>query len=91
MSTTTMRPRVTSFAREFLVDDLERSIAYYQKIGFGFDEPWDGFYAIGHRDGLEVRLKEVPKNQTERGWRPKTSISMLRPESMASKRSTNSA
>jgi catechol 2,3-dioxygenase-like lactoylglutathione lyase family enzyme len=69
MSTTTMKPRVTSFAPQFLVDDLERSIAYYQKIGFGFDEPWDGFYAIGHRDGLEVHLKEAPKNQTERGWR----------------------
>ena len=37
MSTTTMKPRVTSFAPQFLVDDLERSMAYYrQKIGFGF-------------------------------------------------------
>jgi len=27
MSTTTMKPRVTSFAPQFLVDDLERSIA----------------------------------------------------------------
>jgi len=26
----TMKPRVTSFAPQFLVDDLERSIAYYQ-------------------------------------------------------------
>ena len=68
MSTTTMKTRVTSFAPQFLVDDLERSIAYYQKIGFSFDEPWDGFYAIGHLDGLEVHLKEAPKNQTERQW-----------------------
>ena len=36
----TMKPRVTSFAPQFLVDDLERSIAYYQKIGFTFGEPW---------------------------------------------------
>jgi catechol 2,3-dioxygenase-like lactoylglutathione lyase family enzyme len=70
MSTTTMKPRLTSFAPQLLVDDLERSIAYYRKIGFSFGEPWDGFYAIGHRDGLEVHLKEVPKNQAAaRGWR----------------------
>jgi predicted lactoylglutathione lyase len=31
---------MTSFAPQFLVDDLERSIAYYQKIGFTFGEPW---------------------------------------------------
>jgi catechol 2,3-dioxygenase-like lactoylglutathione lyase family enzyme len=61
-----MKTRLTSFAPQFLVDDLERSIAYYQKIGFRFGEPWDGFYAIGHLDGLEVHLKEAPKNLTER-------------------------
>ena len=65
MSTTTTA-RLTSFAPQFLVDDLERSIAYYQKLGFRFDEPWEGFYAIGHLDGLELHLKEAPKNQDER-------------------------
>ena len=64
-----MKTRVTSFAPQFLVNDLERSIAYYQKIGFSFGEPWEGFYAIGHLDGLEVHLKEAPKNQAERQWR----------------------
>jgi catechol 2,3-dioxygenase-like lactoylglutathione lyase family enzyme len=64
-----MKPRVTSFAPQFLVDDLERSIAYYQKIGFKFGDPWDGFYAIGHLDGLELHLKEAPKNQAERRHR----------------------
>ena len=68
MSTTT-KTRLTSFAPQLLVDDLERSIAFYQKIGFRFDEPWDGFYAIGHLDGLEVHLKEAPKDQAERQWR----------------------
>ena len=38
------------FRSQFLVDDLDRSIAYYQKIGFSFGEPWEGFYAIGHLD-----------------------------------------
>lgn len=69
MSTRTVKPRVTSFAPQFLVDDLERSIVYYQKIGFTFGEPWDGFCAIGLLDGLEVHLKEAPKNQAERQWR----------------------
>lgn len=69
MSTRTLKTRVTSFAPQFLVDNLGRSIAYYRKIGFSFDEPWDGFYAIGLLDGLEVHLKEAPKNQAERQWR----------------------
>ena len=65
----TMKSRVTSFAPQFLVDDLERSISYYEKLGFIFGEPWDGFYAIGHLDGLELHLKEAPKNEDERRQR----------------------
>ena len=65
MTTSTMKPRVTSFAPQFLVKDLERSIAYYRKIGFTFGEPWEGFYAIGVLDGLELHLKEAPKNEAE--------------------------
>ncbi|HXW05918.1 MAG TPA: VOC family protein [Vicinamibacterales bacterium] len=64
-----MKPRVTSLAPQFLVDDLERSIAYYKKLGFTFGEPWDGFYAIGELNGLELHLKEAPHNQAERRWR----------------------
>ena len=69
MNAPVTKPRVTSFAPQFLVDDLQRSIAYYQKIGFTFGEPWDGFYAIGHLDGLELHLKEAPKHQAERQHR----------------------
>ena len=69
MTTIAMKPRVTSFAPQFLVDDLARSIAYYNKLGFAFGEPWDGFYAIGELNGLELHLKEAPKNQAERRWR----------------------
>jgi catechol 2,3-dioxygenase-like lactoylglutathione lyase family enzyme len=61
--------RLTSFAPQFLVDDLQRSIAYYRKMGFRFDEPWEGFYAIGHLDGLELHLKEAPTNPAERRLR----------------------
>ena len=69
MTTTKTKPRVTSLAPQFLVDDLARSIAYYQKLGFTFGEPWDGFYAIGQLDGLELHLKEAPKNADEREYR----------------------
>ncbi len=63
------QPRVTSFAPQFLVDDLARSMTYYQKLGFTFGEPWDGFYAIGQLDGLELHLKEAPKSAGERMYR----------------------
>ena len=64
-----MKPRVTSFAPQFLVDDLARSVAYYQKLGFTFGDAWEGFYAIGHLDGLELHLKEAPKNEQDRQFR----------------------
>jgi catechol 2,3-dioxygenase-like lactoylglutathione lyase family enzyme len=63
--TIAMKSRVTSLAPQFLVDDLERSMAYYRRLGFTFDEPWDNFYAIGRVDGLELHLKEAPKNEAE--------------------------
>ena len=63
------QPRLTSFAPQFLVDDLVSSMTYYQKLGFRFGDPWEGFYAIGERDGLEVHLKEAPKNPAERQHR----------------------
>ncbi|MBK8006414.1 MAG: VOC family protein [Gemmatimonadetes bacterium] len=62
-------PRLTAFAPQFLVDDLARSIASYGKLGFRFGEPWDGFYAIGLRDGLELHLKAAPKHAAERAFR----------------------
>jgi catechol 2,3-dioxygenase-like lactoylglutathione lyase family enzyme len=69
MTAVATQPRVTSFAPQFLVDDLDRSMAYYRKLGFTFGEPWDGFYAIGDLEGLELHLKEAPKNQAEREYR----------------------
>lgn len=66
---TTVKPRLTSFAPQFLVDDLERSIAYYQKLGFVFGEPWDSFYVIGRLDGLELHLKKAPRDEAERRQR----------------------
>ena len=69
MTSFSSKPRLTSLAPQFLVDDLARAIAYYQKVGFAFGEPWDGFYAIGQLDGLELHLKEAPKCDAERRHR----------------------
>ncbi len=66
---TAQKPRLTSLAPQLLVDDLQRSIAYYRQLGFQFGEPWGGFYAIGVLDGLELHLKEAPKNDAERKHR----------------------
>ncbi len=60
------KPRLTSLAPQLLVEDLDRAIAYYRKLGFTFAEPWDGFYAIGQMDGLELHLKEAPSADEER-------------------------
>jgi catechol 2,3-dioxygenase-like lactoylglutathione lyase family enzyme len=67
--TVAMKPHLTSLAPQFLVDDLERSMVYYRKLGFTFGEPWDNFYAIGRLDGLELHLKEAPRNEAERRQR----------------------
>jgi catechol 2,3-dioxygenase-like lactoylglutathione lyase family enzyme len=69
MVSVSVRPRLTSLAPQFLVDDLQRSIAFYEKLGFTFGEPWEGFYAIGTLDGLELHLKEAPKNESDRQYR----------------------
>ena len=66
MATPETRTRLTSLAPQLLVGDLTRSIAYYERLGFTFGEPWDGFYAIGTQDGLELHLKEAPISDAER-------------------------
>ena len=66
MTNSKTSPRLTSLAPQFLVEDLDRSIAYYRDtLGFDFSKPWKGFYAIGMRDGLELHLKKAPKDTKE--------------------------
>jgi catechol 2,3-dioxygenase-like lactoylglutathione lyase family enzyme len=62
MGDTSKQARLTSLAPQLLVDDLSGTIAYYRdRLGFSFGEIYEGFYAIGERDGLALHLKEAPK------------------------------
>jgi uncharacterized glyoxalase superfamily protein PhnB len=63
-------PRITSFAPQLLVDDLESAMKFYHEVlGFSFGPPWRGFYAIGDRDGFAVHLKCAPKTAEDRAHR----------------------
>jgi uncharacterized glyoxalase superfamily protein PhnB len=62
--------RITSLAPQLLVDDLDRAIAFYRDVlGFAFGPPWQGFYAIGSRDGFDIHLKCAPKTAEDRANR----------------------
>lgn len=60
-------PRIIGIAPQFLVDDLDRAIAYYRdQLGFGLDFQYDDFYASVSRDGFSVHLKAAPKTAADR-------------------------
>lgn len=62
--------RVTGIAPQFLVDDLDRSIAYYcDKLGFQLDFNYQSFYASVTRDGFAIHLKCAPKIAADREHR----------------------
>ena len=64
------KPRITSFAPQLLVDDLDWATSFYSDVlGFSFGPPWRGFYAIGERDGFQVHLKCAPKTAEDRANR----------------------
>jgi catechol 2,3-dioxygenase-like lactoylglutathione lyase family enzyme len=59
--------QITGIAPQFLVDDLDRAIAYYrEKLGFGLDFEYDSFYASVSRDGFALHLKHAPKIAADR-------------------------
>jgi len=61
---------VTGIAPQFLVDDLDRAVAYYRdKLGFEVDFIYDSFYASVSRDGFAIHLKDAPKLAAERAHR----------------------
>ena len=63
-------PSIRTAAPQFLVRDLDASIAFYEKqLGFGTDFVYDGFYASVSRDGASLHLKCAPKLDAEREHR----------------------
>jgi catechol 2,3-dioxygenase-like lactoylglutathione lyase family enzyme len=59
--------QLTGIAPQFLVDDLDRAIAYYRdKLGFELDFAYQSFYASVTRDGFAIHLKHAPKLTAER-------------------------
>jgi uncharacterized glyoxalase superfamily protein PhnB len=62
--------RITGIAPQFLVDDLDRAIAYYRdKLGFKLDFIYESFYAAVSRDGFAIHLKDGPELAAERAHR----------------------
>lgn len=61
---------LTGIAPQFLVDDLDRAIAYYRdKLGFELDFKYQSFYASVTRDGFAIHLKDAPKLAADREYR----------------------
>ena len=62
--------QLTGIAPQFLVDDLDRAIAYYRdQLGFELDFKYQSFYAAVTRDGLAIHLKCAPKFVADREHR----------------------
>lgn len=62
--------RVTGIAPQFLVNDLERAIAYYcGKLGFELDFKYEDFYAAVSRNRFPIHLKCGPQSPAGREYR----------------------
>jgi uncharacterized glyoxalase superfamily protein PhnB len=62
--------QITGIAPQFLVDNLDRAIAYYRdRLGFAVDFTYQSFYASVSRDRFAVHLKHAPKVTADRAHR----------------------
>jgi catechol 2,3-dioxygenase-like lactoylglutathione lyase family enzyme len=65
-----MTVSLIGIAPQFLVDHLDRAVAYYrEKLGFQLDFTYEAFYASVSRDGFAIHLKDAPKVAAEREHR----------------------
>jgi catechol 2,3-dioxygenase-like lactoylglutathione lyase family enzyme len=72
MSLATVRSaaKITGIAPQFLVDDLDKAIAYYcGRLGFELDFKYESFYAAVKRDGFAIHLKHAAKLAADRAHR----------------------
>jgi|SRR5215510_10613672 len=72
MSSVTVRStaQITGIAPQFLVDDLDRAIAYYRdRLGFELDFTYESFYASVSRNGFAIHLKHAAKVAADRANR----------------------
>jgi len=72
MSLMTVRSpaQITGIAPQFLVDDLDRAVAYYRdRLGFELDFQYESFYASVRRDGFAIHLKQAAKLAADRAHR----------------------
>lgn len=61
---------LTGIAPQFLVDDLERAIAYYRdQLGFELNFVYESFYASVSRDGFAIHLKHGSRLAVEKEHR----------------------
>lgn len=62
--------QITGIAPQFLVDDLDRAIAYYRdRLGFELDFKYESFYASVTRDGFAIHLKHGVNPAADRAQR----------------------
>jgi catechol 2,3-dioxygenase-like lactoylglutathione lyase family enzyme len=62
--------QITGIAPQFLVDDLDRAVAYYRdRLGFAVDFTYESFYAGVSRDGFAIHLKHAAKLAADRAHR----------------------
>lgn len=62
--------QITGIAPQFLVEDLDRAIAYYRdRLGFELDFVYESFYASVSRDGFAIHLKHGEELAAERAHR----------------------